>query len=215
MNKALMKKLSTLLCRGLRSFGLPFSILLVVTLIAALGSDLAHWLRYDRDAILSAGEYWRILSGHFVHLTWSHLGMNALGLVLIWLLFGALLSSVEWLLVIVFGSALTSAGLLSWNPDLIWYVGFSGVLHTLFVVGCLFDIPLRRLDGKILLLAVAIKLAVEQYSGPLPGSEATAGGKVIVDAHLYGALCGLLLAPILYGWRILRRDSSAYDRIGR
>jgi hypothetical protein len=41
------------------------------------------------------------------------------------------------------------------------------------------------------------KLAWEQFSGPLPGSEGTAGGPVIVDSHLFGALGGALTALTL------------------
>jgi membrane associated rhomboid family serine protease len=46
-------------------------------------------------------------------------------------------------------------------------------------------------------LLVCGKLLWEQAVGPLPGSAEVAGGKVIVDAHLYGAIGGLVLGWVL------------------
>ena len=73
------------------------------------------------------------------------------------------------------------------------YVGLSGVLHGLFVSGCLMDIRNGHRDALLLFILISAKLAWEQVSGPLPGSESTAGGHVVVDAHLYGALSGVVL----------------------
>ena len=55
------------------------------------------------------------------------------------------------------------------------------------------DLKTRRWDAWILLMLVIIKLAYEQLWGPMPGSESTAGGKVVVDAHLYGAIFGFVM----------------------
>ena len=46
-------------------------------------------------------------------------------------------------------------------------------------------------------LLVVGKLSWEQFDGALPGSESVAGGLVVVDAHLYGALAGALLGIVL------------------
>jgi len=49
-----------------------------------------------------------------------------------------------------------------------------------------------------LLLALIIgKLAWEQVAGALPGSESVAGGNVVVNAHLYGAIGGAIIGTIL------------------
>ena len=50
----------------------------------------------------------------------------------------------------------------------------------------------RDREAIILAAFVIAKIAWEQFAGPMPGSEATTGGKVIVEAHLYGAFGGLL-----------------------
>ncbi len=46
----------------------------------------------------------------------------------------------------------------------------------------------------MLLVAIMLKLTWELFMGPIPGSESTAGGPVIVQAHLYGSMGGLLCA---------------------
>lgn len=70
----------------------------------------------------------------------------------------------------------------------------------MFIVGCIYDIKAGRWDAKLLLLIIIAKLTWEQIAGPLPGSEATAGGNVIVDAHLYGAVAGYLIYRIFKRW---------------
>src|SRR5690606_7331879 len=81
--------------RYLHALGAPAAGILLMAALQAAG--LAHSLRYDRQAILD-GEVWRLLSGNLVHLGWSHLWLNAFGLLLVWLLFGPLLPSSVWLL---------------------------------------------------------------------------------------------------------------------
>ena len=149
------------------------------------------WLRYDRMAIEN-GQLWRMLTGHLAHLGWSHLFMNLAGLGLIWTIFGSHITWRRWLVILFVGALGTSVLLLLLNPQLRWYVGLSGILHTLFIAGCLADFKYRRWDTWILLGLVLVKLLYEQIWGPMPGSESTAGGKVIVDAHLYGAAFGFL-----------------------
>ena len=48
--------------------------------------------------------------------------------------------------------------------------------------------------GVILLL----KLAYEQFVGPVPGSAETTGGTVIVAAHLYGAIAAGVAAAVMH-----------------
>jgi len=56
----------------------------------------------------------------------------------------------------------------------------------------------------ILLVLVVGKLVWEQLTGALPGSESIAGGEVLVDAHLYGAIGGAVIGA----WLVLRNRRS-------
>ncbi len=179
----------------------PYLVPLVVAALAIIaqfsGDTVQQDLRYDRDAILY-GEVWRLLSGNFLHLGNMHLLLNLAGLALIWMFFGARFSHGQWIVIVLVTSIATGAGLLVFTPDVGLYVGLSGALHGYFVAGCMAEIRLKLREGWWLLIAITLKLAWEQWSGPLPGTASLAGGEVIVDAHLFGAIAGLaarLLKP--------------------
>jgi len=203
-----MPPLSSKLLTRLNQHRYPISVMLFVTFIAIVGSSLETPLRYDRQAIL-AGEIWRLFSCHFVHMSWGHIGMDMGGLALIWLLFGHLLSTREWWLLTLITGLLISLGILLFHPELRLYSGYSGVFHGVMVCASILDWRAGQREGKIVLLIVTSKLVFEQLLGPVPGSEATAGGPVLVDAHLYGAITGLLLTPffIIYHRRHTNHDS--------
>ncbi len=185
----------------LKTHQLPIVIAAVSLLCALLGETATMLLRYDSAAIVE-GQWWRLISAHLVHLGWSHTLLNIAGLALIWGLFHDNFSDLQWLLNLLISALAVSIGLLILDPFLNWYVGLSGVLHGLFITGAVSGI--RRGDRReaILLIAIVGKLLWEQAYGPMPGTADMAGGPVIVDAHLYGAiggaLAGLLFKPKLY-----------------
>jgi rhomboid family GlyGly-CTERM serine protease len=173
-------------------------VVAVLAIAAQLGGDdVQELLRYDRDAILY-GEVLRLLTGNFLHLGSMHLLLNLAGLALIWMFFGARFSHSQWIVIILITSLATGVGLLLLTPEVGWYVGLSGALHGYFVAGCMAEIRLKLREGWWLLIVIALKLAWEQFHGPMPGTASLAGGEVIVDAHLFGAIAGLaaiLLKP--------------------
>jgi rhomboid family GlyGly-CTERM serine protease len=147
-------------------------------------------LRFDR-AGLARGEIWRLASGHFVHLDWQHAALNVAALALIVALFGTLFTPVGWLLLTGCSIAVIDAGLWWLEPQIGWYVGLSGVLHGLLAAAALVLAARRQATGAILLALLVAKLAWEQWLGPLPGSRALVSGRIVTEAHLYGALGGL------------------------
>ena len=169
----------------------PISLTLAALMIAIGGDTTAQLFQYQRNLILD-GEVWRLITAHLVHLTWSHMLLNLAGLLLIWLLFGNYYANKTWLVIVLISCVGPGIGLLLFDPNLIWYVGLSGMLHGLFVAGCVAEIKLKQRGGWVLLAVICSKLTWEQFYGPLPGSAEAAGGDVIVDAHLYGALSGIL-----------------------
>ncbi len=174
---------------------LPVLIAFTVILFGLFGSDMTLWLRFDRNGILS-GEIWRLFTGHFAHLSWTHLMTNLLGLALVWGLFGHNLPTKRWLHVITFNALGISLLLLIVDQHLYWYVGLSGILHGMFLVGCLYDLRSKRWDSKLLLALLIGKLLWEQLRDPTTESasflEQIIGGYVVVDAHLFGAIMGLI-----------------------
>ena len=167
--------------------------------LQAAGLDAA--CAWDRAAIAD-GEVWRLVSGHFVHLSWSHLFLNLAGLALIAWIVGGAWPWQGWLLVSLACLASIGTGLWILNPELAWYVGLSGLLHGLLAAGLVAGIRRREAESAVLAVLVGAKLVWEQLAGPLPGSEGASGGAVIVDAHLYGAVGGVLVAVMM--WRRVR-----------
>ena len=183
------------------------AVAIALSCIALQGAGLVEPLRFDREAI-AGGAWWRLLSGNFVHLGAGHLWMNVAGLALVVTLVWGQFDAAEWAATVAFGSGVVGLGLYVLNPGIGWYVGFSGTLHTLVVAGSFGDLRDYPRSAAALLALVAGKLVWEQFAGALPGSEATAGGRVVVDAHLYGAIAGALAAPVLLFHR-RRREARA------
>src|SRR5690606_24583672 len=182
----------------------PLLTLAVLVLAAEAGGDGARLLlRYDR-AGLANGEVWRMLTAHVVHLGWLHAAMNLAALGIIRFLIADAFSPGDW----VGASAASALGIVAalyfLSPEIDWYVGLSGVLHGLLGAGA---IALRRSApgfAGLLAAGLAAKLLLEQVSGPLPLTESAAGGPVVVDAHLHGAIAG-----VAYG---IFRSASRYRR---
>lgn len=172
----------------------------VVAIVLQSGGDpVRDALAYTRDGV-AAGELWRLLTNHLVHLGWTHLWLNLAGLALVCWLVGAVFDGLRWLVVAGITALTIAAGFWFLYPELDWYVGLSGLEHGLLVAGLYVGIRARDKESMILLGFVLAKLAWEQFSGgPLPGSEATSGGAVIVNAHLYGTVGGALAGALL--WR--------------
>jgi rhomboid family GlyGly-CTERM serine protease len=173
-------------------------LIAVSVVIAGFGDTGREALMYDRLAIAS-GEYWRLVSGHFAHLSNSHLVMNLAGLVLSWLLVGRNYSTVEWLVVLLLAITSISAGFWFLDENMLWYVGLSGVLHGLLIAGAMQGLKTLPVESAVICLLVVGKLLYEQIAGPLPGSESVSGGTVVVNAHLYGAMGGAVAAALF--WR--------------
>ena len=188
----------------LLGWALPAVIAAVTGACLAGGDATRLLLRFDRDRI-AAGDVWRLLSGHFVHLGASHWLLNVAGLALTWYLVGDAFDWRRWLVTLVVTVAAIDAGLWFLDPGLHWYVGLSGVLHGMLTAGIVALWKRRRFEAILLAAVIAAKIAWEQLAGPLPGSELSSGGTVVVDAHLYGAVGGAVAALALIR---RRRDAS-------
>jgi rhomboid family GlyGly-CTERM serine protease len=185
--------LKSLNCDGKLGFGLLAGCALL--LLPVLGGDAGREaLRYDRIA-LAAGQWWRLLTAHFVHLDFDHAALNTLGLVLMWALFARDYRPRHWLAILIGSIAAIDAGLWLRDSTVAWYVGSSGALHGIMAAGTLAHLRRRDLDGWILAIFIVVKLAYEQSAGALPFSDSHSG--VVVDAHLFGTLGGVGIAAFL------------------
>jgi len=166
-------------------------LFLFVICFSLQSAGLVSTFQFDR-ALIDQGQYWLLLTGHLVHLNWTHWALNMAGLVVVAVFFSLYGNILNWLFVLLFSALVTGLGLYWFQPELSWYVGLSGVLHGLFIYGAIRETRFYPFSGYVLLLLLAGKLFWEYMNGPLPGSEQMTGGRVLVEAHLYGAIAGLV-----------------------
>lgn len=169
-----------------------------------LPEDWHRMLWYDRAAI-AAGEYWRVLTGNLVHLGWTHLALNVGALLIGTWLFYPARTPVAWATAQIVCSLVTSAGLYFFSPEVSWCVGMSGAMHGLLMIGAIDWIRQGDRAGWALVAIWSGKLAFEQWQGALPMSTETLGSAIVTDAHLWGAIGGLLYVA---GEQVYRRRSG-------
>jgi rhomboid family GlyGly-CTERM serine protease len=190
--KPVRRVLQSLNCDGRPGLALlaACALLLLPTLAGEAGREL---LRYDREA-LAAGEWWRLLTAHVVHLDTRHALLNCLGLALMWALFARDYSPRQWVPIVLGAMAAIDAGLWLCDSTLLWYVGSSGALHGVMAAGALAHIRRGERDRWVLAGLLAVKLAYEHWLGALPFSGSDV---VVVSAHLYGVIGGAAVAAFL------------------
>lgn len=167
-------------------------LLLLVVSFSLQAMGYVESCRFNRD-LVAQGDYWLLISGHIVHLNWSHWMLNMAGLAIVAFFFSAHASFLQWLLVILVSMLVIDIGVWWWLTDIRTYVGLSGVLHGLFLYGALREIRYYPLSGYVLLTVLVAKLTWEFFIGAMPGSEEMAGGRVLTEAHLLGAVGGVLV----------------------
>lgn len=106
-------------------------------------------------------------------------------------------SFAEWTWAFLCSALSVSLGLLWLDPQVTWYIGFSGVLHGFLIFGAIILFRLQPAINGLVLLAIAGKLAHEQLVGADINLENLIGGSVLINAHLYGGVGGVI-AALLY-----------------
>ncbi len=164
-------------------------MLVVMVLLQLLGQEL---FRYQHDW-LERAEYWRLITTHWAHTNWMHFLLNAAGLLLCLTIASPEWSIKRWLLY-QFVFALGISLLFSlFNPELTWYLGYSGILYGIFLLAAV-DLYLRdKLIALLLGSAIVIKITLEQTSEINLTSSDIIGSPIIVDAHLYGVILAIII----------------------
>lgn len=176
-------------------------ILLAVALTSAAAlhwPELAAALLLDRPAV-AQGQWWRLWSGHLLHLDLSHALLNLVALAVILMLAWRQPMLAELAVAALVAMPLLSLALLWLDPQLEWYAGLSGLLHGLLVM-----VLVRRGDmlATVLLLLLVAKLACEWRFGS-HGQQF----QVVTLAHRLGAALGVLWAVVR--WRAGNRTARS------
>lgn len=186
--------------RGTVARMVPFGLVALAALcVAALGGEGEALLRYSRSRIEN-GELWRFLTAHLTHLGPGHLALNVGGLFLVAWLTGREYGPRTWAAILLVTGLAVTVGIHVLSPAVEWYVGLSGVLHGLLAAGLIPGLIRRETESIVLAGLLLAKIVWEALAGPLPGSESSAGGPVLIESHRYGALGGLAAGLAIAVW---------------
>lgn len=175
----------------------PMAIALLAILFNLFNDALISLLGYNAN-LIEQGELWRLLTGHLLHTNTNHLLLNLAGLALLWSLHGQYYHVKSYFTIFISCSLLTSIALYFFSPELIKYVGLSGVLHSVFVIGAVNDIQHNIKSGYLLLAGIIVKIAHEQIYGADSEISSLIAADVAIDAHLFGAISGVIYLSILF-----------------
>ncbi len=182
----------------------PVTLLFLSVATQLLGDRGVSYLAYQ-GIWLQNNEFWRLLTGHFTHLGWSHLLLNAVGLIMLWALYRTLLSIRIWSMTLIICGFGISLGFTLFDPLLQSYVGLSGVLHSLMGVAIIISLHkevklnphLFPWENAVMLIGLLGKIIYEQIIGPVPFTQSASGGDVVVNAHLYGTIIGISMGMLI------------------
>ncbi len=179
---------------------IPLFPLFTVCLLASIAQLVAAALplAYDRVAILQ-GEWWRLLTGGWLHHNLNHLLMNLLAWGLIYLLLPQRLAGYRSVWVLILQVALVDTFLLVLVPTTHFYWGLSGAFHGLFAIGALLMIQQRDRQGWWWLLGLLAKLGWDLLRTDSLTTELI-GTRVHVESHIIGAISGVLTGLLLLLW---------------
>jgi rhomboid family GlyGly-CTERM serine protease len=179
------------------SLTLPWRTLLLTAAALLLylwaGAAPEAWV-YDRLAI-AQGEWWRLVTGHWVHSDLEHAVWDIGALLILGLLFESRLKGKLFTVLV-----LTTLGIDLWlwrvEPSLIYYCGLSGILNGLLALGLVQwwreeHHPLILMTG----LGAVLKVAWEMAAGE--ALLTSTAWPSVPEVHGVGLLCGLLLSVVL------------------
>lgn len=171
-------------------------------------------LVFDISKVVN-GEWWRVITHPFVHVSWYHLVLDCGAILLLWkeirlrsqklkLLAAAICAAASLVFSLLSSSAIHHYGL----------CGFSGTAHGLtFLVGLLWLSEAKRGDqkhrnllvvcGLFFIFASGGKSLIEVFTGEVIFSDLHVGdlGIPIVESHLGGVIGGALAALVVWAMK--------------
>lgn len=174
----------------------PLLLIILCAVLFLFEPQASHYLAFDRMQI-EQFQWWRLLTGNLLHTNANHLLLNLTAVALLWALHGQYFTLANYTLMFFVLCISTTLLIYCFAKQLQWYVGLSGVLHGVFLIGAYFDIKQGMKTGWLLLLGVLLKVGHEQIFGASQDIADLINATVAIDAHLFGTISGLIMIVIL------------------
>lgn len=178
--------------------------MLLVGLLQFYLPPVTESLRWQSDLVLI--ELWRLITGHFVHLSVTHSLLNAAAFTMIWLLFLNDWRAGDGNLML---ATLPLTSLLLLVSSLQWYVGLSAVLHGWFMLGCIRLWATQRKLAVVMLVVLLLKLVLEPYNPSAMTEAELIGGPIAYEAHKLGTLAMILVFSCTVLWDRVRASLNS------
>ncbi|WP_171761249.1 rhombosortase [Vibrio sp. RE86] len=165
--------------------------LLVLLMLSIDVIGASEWYYWQRDNLLH-GEIWRLFTGQVVHTNQAHLVGNIAVLIMLCHFYESILDGIK-LIALSFAIGV-SISLSLFYTAIDTYLGFSGILHGLFVWCAIKEIHQGKVSGWIILIAITGKLLQDGIYGPAVSTSELIEARVAIEAHDAGALFGGIFA---------------------
>ena len=145
-------------------------------------------------------EFWRLWTGHWVHVGWIHYVLNMLAFACLPFIFPRV-KVWHFAALLVLLPLFISLCFYYFFPDIEAYAGLSGVLHGAYVaVACVHLLYKKERNfAAFVLLLILAKLIWENTIGSV-GTAELIGSPVLVEAHLLGVIGGVVIAMLYILW---------------
>lgn len=168
---------------------------IIVYMVPALNAGLI----FDRQAITS-GEGWRLITGHMVHFSGSHLFLN----LLIFGLAGWMIETEGYSgfrLLCILTALIISLFIIIFQQSILRYGGLSGIATAAIIFLCLHKVE-RQIPGRkiwyALLCIVALKTSAEMMQGmPLFAQQGQIRFHTVHSAHFIGGITAGVIYLVL------------------
>lgn len=173
-------------------------VILALSICLFIIQSFQSELVFYRD-LINQGEWWRLLTGNFVHSNYPHLLLNLAGLWILGFLFIDHFKVKTFIFSIIFIGVFVGLGLYYFDLDLQKYYGFSGILYGLFIVGGANAIIQKDyFNGILITVFIIVKLIWDLIYGGSASSEELIGIPVAVHSHLYGIIAASFISFLLF-----------------
>lgn len=177
-------------------FGLSIPLLLLALSILQLVHINVLDLAFIRSAV-DRGEWWRLVSGQWVHSNAYHFFSNCL--VLACLIYLDRRAVTRKMVEFISLSGFCGAAVYLFCPALDYYLGLSGVLHGYLLLVLLSMRQEKPLFVYVGIVVVLTKIALEQFDlYPSAATEELIGLRVAIEAHLAGAIAAGIIFLLEY-----------------